>query len=43
MFIVHYGLVNKLADSGRVIRMSGLEGGLNRSTQHFILEGKDGV
>jgi hypothetical protein len=23
--------------------MSGLGGGLNRSTQHFILEGKDGV
>ena len=43
------GLVTQLPLSARnghadhVARLSALGGGLNRSTQHFILEGKDGV
>ena len=31
------------ASVGKGIRMSAFGGGLNRSPQHFILEGKDGV
>ena len=34
----HFSDMTDVAD-----RMSAIGGGLNRSTQHFILEGKDGV
>ena len=36
--------VKRIADSGSLCQcMSALDGGLNRSTQHFIFEGKDRV
>jgi hypothetical protein len=51
-FSAHYGLTSEIAPLPRSAKLGPraaselgpfIPGGLNRSTQHFILEGKDGV